>query len=74
MKVENYTQNLNDYSQFRNQGRGGSGIKRAPGTIAKRSLENTPGNTWRDAMECWGGQYLRACGFKVPQHRMEIAA
>lgn len=38
MKVENYVQNLNDYSQFRNNGRGGCGIKRADGTLSRRAM------------------------------------
>lgn len=39
MQVANYTQDLNDYSQFRNNGRGACGIKQIDGSIAKRKME-----------------------------------
>lgn len=51
--------------------------RRRKGTLALHlacaTREHTPGNTWRDALECWGGIHNRALGFKVPQHRMEVA-
>lgn len=51
--------------------------RRRKGTIALHlacaDREHTPGNTYRDAFECWGGIHNRALGFKIPQHRMEIA-
>lgn len=28
---------------------------------------------WRDAMECWGLNYLKVCGFKVFDHPMNYA-
>lgn len=47
------------------------------GTIAVHlscaGREHSPGNTWRDALECWGGMHNRAWGYPTPQHRMEIA-
>ena len=51
--------------------------RRHKGTLALHidcaGREHTPGNTYRDVFECWGGIHNRALGFKVPQHRMEIA-
>lgn len=29
---------------------------------------------WRDALTIWGNQHLRKIGWKIPPHRMEIAA
>ena len=41
--------------------------------IACADRQHSPGNSWRDAFECWGGMHNRALGYKVPQHKMEIA-
>lgn len=51
MEVENYTQNISDYSQFRNGGRGGCGIKRASGMISKRAYERLISEARRDYLD-----------------------
>ncbi|AXQ68474.1 hypothetical protein HOT99_gp143 [Caulobacter phage CcrBL10] len=48
MQAENYTQNLSDWSQYRNNGRGGCGLKRAEGTISKRAYERLIREAKRD--------------------------
>jgi hypothetical protein len=54
MQVENYTQNLADYSQFRNNGRGGCGLKQVGGTISRRACERIIREAKRDFLDGFG--------------------
>lgn len=54
MQVENYTRNFGDYSQFRNGGRGGYGIKQIDGTISRRACERIIREAKRDFLDGFG--------------------
>lgn len=62
MEVENYTQNFDDWSQFRNGGRGGCGIKRAPATLSKRAMARLV----REAYKFMDGYGLDFSQFDAP--------
>lgn len=53
-------------------------LRRDKGSLALHQScadqEHSAGNTWRDAFAAWEAGRQRAMGFKVPLHRMEMAA